>query len=186
MEGVWGYDEDQVALVIPDSTGFGSQVLSYSGYTYHQLDHQCDQGKWNWWAVSSLNRSRIAQFLDCWWARLDSGGNSCKPTCRSSQLECCSQSNKEISGHFSSKISHGQTKTLLLGNNMYVMTQSLKGGDGLPLALWLECGEHIHQSDFWEQASHAVVVKNQTAISYHYCQGLLKSPKWLLWMWYPQ
>ena len=26
VEGVWGYDEDQVALVIPDSTGFGSQV----------------------------------------------------------------------------------------------------------------------------------------------------------------
>ena len=24
MEGVWGYDKDQVALVIPESTGFGS------------------------------------------------------------------------------------------------------------------------------------------------------------------
>ena len=31
---------------------------------------------------------------------------------------------------FSSKIIHGQMKTLLLGNNMHVMTQSLKGGDG--------------------------------------------------------
>ena len=27
VEGVWGYNEDQVALVITDSTGFGSQVL---------------------------------------------------------------------------------------------------------------------------------------------------------------
>ena len=27
VEGVWGYDEDQVALVITDSTGFESQVL---------------------------------------------------------------------------------------------------------------------------------------------------------------
>ena len=26
VEGVWGYDKDQVALVIPDSTIFGSQV----------------------------------------------------------------------------------------------------------------------------------------------------------------
>ena len=26
MEGVWSYDKDQVALVIPDSTGFKSQV----------------------------------------------------------------------------------------------------------------------------------------------------------------
>ena len=26
MEGVWGYDKDQVVLVIPDSSGFRSQV----------------------------------------------------------------------------------------------------------------------------------------------------------------
>ena len=26
MEGVWGYDEDQVALVISDPTNFGSRV----------------------------------------------------------------------------------------------------------------------------------------------------------------
>ena len=31
---------------------------------------------------------------------------------------------------FSSKIIHSHTETLLLGNKMYVMTQSLKGGDG--------------------------------------------------------
>ena len=31
---------------------------------------------------------------------------------------------------FSSKIIHGQTKTMLLGNNMHVMTQTLKGDDG--------------------------------------------------------
>ena len=26
VEGVWGYNKDQVALVLPESTGFGSQV----------------------------------------------------------------------------------------------------------------------------------------------------------------
>ena len=31
---------------------------------------------------------------------------------------------------FSSKIINGQMKTLLLGNNVHVMTQSLKGSDG--------------------------------------------------------
>ena len=45
VEGVWGYDEDQVALVISDSTGFGSQSTSYSGYTHHQSDHLCDEEK---------------------------------------------------------------------------------------------------------------------------------------------
>ena len=37
---------------------------------------------------------------------------------------------KEEVDAFSSKIIHGQMKTLLLGNNMHVVTQSLKGGDG--------------------------------------------------------
>ena len=30
---------------------------------------------------------------------------------------------------FSSKIMHSQMKTMLPGNNMHVMTQSLRGGD---------------------------------------------------------
>ena len=44
---------------------------------------------------------------------------------------------KEEIDAFSSKIIHGQIKTMLLGNNMHVMTQSLRGGDGphLPLSL---------------------------------------------------
>ena len=37
---------------------------------------------------------------------------------------------KEEIDAFVSKIIHGQTKSMLLGNNMHVMTQSLKGGDG--------------------------------------------------------
>ena len=35
---------------------------------------------------------------------------------------------KEVIDAFSSKISH--TETMFLGNNMHVMTPSLKGGDG--------------------------------------------------------
>ena len=31
MEGIWGYDKDQVALVIPDPTNFGSQMLVILG-----------------------------------------------------------------------------------------------------------------------------------------------------------
>ena len=36
---------------------------------------------------------------------------------------------EEIDG-FSSKIIHGQTKTMLLGNNVHLMMQTQKGGDG--------------------------------------------------------
>ena len=77
---------------------------------------------------------------------------------------------KEELDTFSSKIIHGQMKTLLLGNNIHVMTQSLKGGDGSLLASWLECGEHAHQSEYWEQVSHGGSEKPDSHVN-HYCQG---------------
>ena len=43
VEGLWGYGEDQVALVIPD--WFWILSTGYSGYTHHQSDHQCIQAK---------------------------------------------------------------------------------------------------------------------------------------------
>ena len=44
--------------------------------------------------------------------------------------EAVKTTKKEEVDAFSSKIIHSQMKTLLLGNNMHVMTQSLKGCDG--------------------------------------------------------
>ena len=44
--------------------------------------------------------------------------------------EAVKMTKKEKIDTFLSKIMHGQTKSMLLGNNMHVMTQSLKGGDG--------------------------------------------------------
>ena len=43
--------------------------------------------------------------------------------------EVVKMTKKEEIDAFSSKIIHSQMKTMLLGNNMHVMTQSLKGGD---------------------------------------------------------
>ena len=63
---------------------------------------------------------------------------------------------------FYSNIIHGQTKTLLLENNMHIMTQPLTGGDGPHLVHGLNvvnmCTEVISGS---KQV--AVVVKNLTA-----------------------
>ena len=44
--------------------------------------------------------------------------------------EAVKTTKKEKVDAFSSKIIHGHKKTMLLGNNMHVMTQALKGGDG--------------------------------------------------------
>ena len=44
--------------------------------------------------------------------------------------ETVKMTKKEEIDAFLSKIIHGQMRTMLHGNNMYVMTQALKGGDG--------------------------------------------------------
>ena len=48
--GLW--HEDQVALVIPDSTGFGSWVQLLWVHPPSIGSSTCDQGKWNQWVVS--------------------------------------------------------------------------------------------------------------------------------------
>ena len=47
--------------------------------------------------------------------------------------ETVKMTKKEEIDTFLSKIIHSQMKTMLLGNNMYVMTQVLKGDDGTHL-----------------------------------------------------
>ena len=55
-----GYDKDQVALVIPDSTGFGSQGLITLGTpTINQIINMIKESEINELPIS-LNGSRIA------------------------------------------------------------------------------------------------------------------------------
>ena len=65
MEGVWGYDEDQVALVILDSTGFGSQVpITLGTHTINWIINMIKESEIDELS-DSLNGSRIAQLLAC-------------------------------------------------------------------------------------------------------------------------
>ena len=60
VEGVWGYEEDQVALVIPDSTGFRSQVsVNLGTSTINQIINMTKESEIDELSVS-LNGSRIA------------------------------------------------------------------------------------------------------------------------------
>ena len=81
---------------------------------------------------ASLNGSRIAQLLAYLQVELlvkskAAANQTVDPT---NLNEVVKKTKKEEIDAFSSKIIDGQTKTMLLGNNMHVMTQSLKGGDG--------------------------------------------------------
>ena len=65
VEGVLGYDEDQVALVIPDSTGFGSQIPVTLGIpTINWIINMIKESEIDELLVS-LNGSRMVQLLAC-------------------------------------------------------------------------------------------------------------------------
>ena len=132
VEGVQVYNEDQVALVIPDCTGFGSQVpVTLGTPTIHQIINMIEESVVDELSVS-LNGLRIGQLLACQWAGLPVqkepiANQTVDPT---NLNEAVKTTQKEEVDAFSSNIMHSQMKTLLLWNNMHVMTQSLKGGDG--------------------------------------------------------
>ena len=70
---------------------------------------------------------------------------------------------KEEIDIFLSKIIYRQTKNMLLGNNMHVMTQSLKGGDGphLPHSLSVV---NMYTEVISRSKQVAVVVKNLISV----------------------
>ena len=62
---MWGYNKDQVALVVPDSTAFGSQVLvNLVTPTINQITNVIKESKINE-LLTSLNGFRIAWLLAC-------------------------------------------------------------------------------------------------------------------------
>ena len=70
VEGVQGYSEDQVALVVPDSTGFGSPLPVTLGTTIiNWIINVIKKSDINE-LLASLNGLRIAQLLACQWAGL--------------------------------------------------------------------------------------------------------------------
>ena len=79
-----------------------------------------------------MNGSRIAWLLACSQAELSVKSDAtAPPTGDPTNLnEVVKTTKREEIDTFSSKIIHGQMKTLLLGSNMHVMTQTLRGGNG--------------------------------------------------------
>ena len=79
VEGVRGYDEDQVTLVKPDSTTFGSQVLIILGTpTINRIINVIKESEIDELSAS-LNGSRIAQLLACHQAELSVKSNATAP-----------------------------------------------------------------------------------------------------------
>ena len=132
VEGVWGYEEDQVALVTPDPIDFGSWVpVTLGTLTVSQIVYVIRGSKMDELSVS-LSRSRVSYLLACWWAELS---NENKVT--ANQTMDPTDMNKIVKTIRSEevvppslKIMHAWTGTKFLGSNMHVMAQTLEEGDG--------------------------------------------------------
>ena len=132
VEEVWDYKEDQMALVIPDTSEFGSRVsVTLGTQTINQIINVINESEMDKLSVS-LNGSRISHLLASHQAEFsieseEAANQTMDPT---DLKEAVRTTKKEEINTFSSKIIHTQTKTMFLSSNMHVITQTLEKEDG--------------------------------------------------------
>ena len=165
VEWVKGYNEDQVALVIPDLTAFGSRVLVTLGKpTINWIMDVIKESKIDELSVS-LNGSRISHLLDGHLAELSlKNDTTASPIPSMTDLNQVVKTMKwEDIEASSSKIVHGHTNTVLLGNNMYVITQAPEKGKEPCVSHGLSMA-----NTYTEMATQSrcvtIVIKNQIAV----------------------
>ena len=131
VEGVKGYDEDQVALVIPDLTAFRSRVpVTLGTLTINQIVNIIKESEIDELSVS-LSELRISCLLAGCWVVLSLKNNI---TTRSIPdptdiNEAVKMMKQEEIGTFLSQIVHGHTKIVLWGSSMYMTTQAPEKGE---------------------------------------------------------
>ena len=101
-----------------------------------------------------------------------SEGSYCQPNSGSDQFEQGSQNNKEGGDRcFFIQNYTWLNENYALGTQHACNNSVPERGWWTPLASWLECGEHVHWSDFQEQASCGSSEKPDSH-SGHHCQGI--------------
>ena len=145
--------------------------------TINQIINAIKESEINELSVS-LSGSRMAWLFVCQQAELSIKGEATMhQTVDPTDLkEAVKMTKKEEIDTFSSKIAHGQMKTMYLGNNMHVMTQSLRGGDGPHLLHSLS----VVNTYTWVISGSkwvAIVVKNLTAIPITITKGIKVTQK---------
>ena len=164
VEGVKGYNKDQVVLVVPALTAFGSRVPVILGTpTINWIMNVIKENEINELSFS-LTGLRISHLLAGHQAELSFRNNTTTslisgPTDLGEAVKTMKWEEIEA---FSSKILHGNTKTVLLGNNMYVMTQVPQKGEEpcLPHSLSMA---NTDTKMFAGSRCVAIIIKNQTA-----------------------
>ena len=173
VEGVRGYNEEQVALVIPDPTDFGSWVpVTLGTPTINWIINLIKESEIDELSVSLIG-SRISHLLTCHQKELSIGSEV-----TANQTTDPANLNKVVkmikSGEvcpFLSKIMHAQTKTMYLGSNRHMMMQTLEDGDGpcLPHSLSIM---NTYTGMIIGSKWVAVLVKNLTAALVTFTRGV--------------
>ena len=165
VEGVKDYKEDHIPLVILDSATFGSRVLVTLGSpTINQIVNVIKESKMDELSVS-LSGSRISHLLAGDWVELSLKNNTItSPIPDLTDLNEAVKTTKwEEIEVFSSTIVHGHTKTVLLGNNMYVMTQAPEKGKEPCLTHGLSMANTYTEMTMGSKQV-TIVIKHETAV----------------------
>ena len=165
VEGVKGYKEDQVALVIPDLTAFGSRVPAILGSPAINWIMNIIKERETAELSVSLKGLRISHLLAGHQVELSLKNNTtARPIPDPTNLnEAVKMLKWEEIEAFSSQILHDHTKTVLWGNDMYVMTQAPEKGEEpcLPHSL---CMANTYTEMTTESKWVAIVNNNQMAV----------------------
>ena len=183
VEGVWSYNENQVALVMSDSANLWSWVpVTLGTPNINWIINVIKESKIDE-LLASLNGTRISHLLACHQAELSIRSEmAVNQTMGWTNLNQAAKTiKKEEIEAFLSKIIHVKTKTIFLGSNMHMMTQDPGGGWWTLLASWLECHEYLHWDDYQKQGScsHGEKPDCHSDHHCHRCQGHSSSShKW--------
>ena len=165
VEGVKGYNEDQVAQVVLDQTTFASRVLVTLGTpTINQIVNVIKESEIDELSVS-LNGLRIFLLLAGWQAELSLRNDTTAslipgPTSLNEAVKTMKWEEIEA---FSSKSVHGPKKTVLLANNMYVMTQTSEKDEEPHLPHGLSVVNTYTEMSTGSRCV-TIVIKNQIAV----------------------
>ena len=163
MDGVQGYDKDQIALVIPDLSNFAARVPVILGIPTISCIINMIKEKEIDALVMPWANARVAYLLAVWWATatVEDEKAVAGESDPSQYDEVVTTKDTKTIHAFSSHIIHARARTTHTGEGINVMTQALYDEDGpLPKGLTL----HNTYTELHSGSNNVtVVVRNSTA-----------------------
>ena len=140
VDGVWGYDEDQIALIIPDHSNFATRVPIILGTpTIGRVINMMKEAEMDALAMPWVN-ARVAHLLAIWRTTAEEVGDDQEGGCNANQEGHLMYTQKvETLEPFSSHVIPMKMAEVYLGECINMMVQALHAQDGtLPPGLTMQ------------------------------------------------